>query len=410
MKEIEEALRTRFEALTPTMTEAELRRWAAAEARSLGGGGITLVSEITGLSRPRITRGIAELDDPEHTALVAAGGVRRPGAGRPRATTAQPKLAEALDKLVSPATRGDPETPLRWTSKSTEHLAAALRTQGFSVSADTVGALLKAQNYSLQAPRKTLEGGDHADRDAQFQFIASRTVTFQTAGQPVISVDCKKKELVGEFKNGGREWQPKGQPVPVNVYDFIDDALFKVNPYGIYDVARNEAWVSVGINHDTAEFAVSSIRQWWRRMGQRRYPEATRLYVTADGGGSNGSRNRLWKRELQRLADDTGLEIEVSHLPPGTSKWNKIEHRLFSQITLNWRGKPLSTLETVVSLIGATKTSTGLKVKAAADQKTYPTGIKVSDEEIEALNLARNEFHGEWNYVIKPRKKTGKKS
>jgi hypothetical protein len=406
----EEAVRARFEALAPTMTEAELRRWAAAEARSLGRGGITLVSEVTGVSRPRITRGIAELDDPEHTALVAAGGVRRPGAGRPRVTTTQPDLAAALDKLVSPATRGDPESPLRWTSKSTEHLASALRAQGFSISANAVGALLKEQGYSLQAPHKTLEGGDHPDRDAQFQFIASQTMAFQAAGQPVISVDCKKKELVGEFKNGGREWQPQGQPVPVNVYDFVTDALFKVNPYGIFDVARNEAWVSVGVDHDTAEFAVGSIRQWWRRMGQPRYKDATRVYITADGGGSNGSRNRLWKRELQRLADDTGLEIHVSHLPPGTSKWNKIEHRLFSQITLNWRGKPLSTLETVVSLIGATKTATGLKVKAAADQKTYRTGIKVSDAELKTLNMAKDAFHGEWNYVIKPRKGAEKNS
>ena len=385
------------------MTEAELRRWAATEARSLGWGGIALVSRVTGVSRPRIERGLAELDDPEHTALVAAGRVRRAGAGRPRATAAQPELAAALDRLVSPATRGDPESPLRWTSKSTEHLAAALRAQNFSVSADTVGRLLRAQNYSLQAPRKTLEGGDHPDRDAQFQHIATQTLSFQAAGQPVISVDCKKKELVGEFKNGGREWQPKGSPERVNVYDFVDDALFKASPYGVYDVGRNEAWVSVGIDHDTAEFAVGSIRQWWRRMGRPRYKAATRLYITADGGGSNGSRNRLWKRELQRLADDTGLEITVSHLPPGTSKWNKIEHRLFSQITLNWRGRPLSTLEVVVALIAGTTTETGLKVKAAADQKTYRTGIKVPDAEIKALNLERETFHGEWNYTIKPR-------
>lgn len=385
------------------MTEAELRRWAATEARSLGWGGIALVSRVTGVSRPRIERGLAELDDPEHTALIAAGRVRRAGAGRPRATAAQPELAAALDRLVSPATRGDPESPLRWTSKSTEHLAAALRAQTFSVSADTVGRLLRAQNYSLQAPRKTLEGGDHPDRDAQFQHIATQTLSFQAAGQPVISVDCKKKELVGEFKNGGREWQPKGSPERVNVYDFVDDALFKASPYGVYDVGRNEAWVSVGIDHDTAEFAVGSIRQWWRRMGRPRYKAATRLYITADGGGSNGSRNRLWKRELQRLADDTGLEITVSHLPPGTSKWNKIEHRLFSQITLNWRGRPLSTLEVVVALIAGTTTETGLKVKAAADQKTYRTGIKVTDAEIKALNLERETFHGEWNYTIKPR-------
>jgi hypothetical protein len=284
-----------------------------------------------------------------------------------------------------------------------EKLAAELQGEGFAVSPNTVGTMLKAQGYSLQAPRKTLEGGDHPDRDAQFQHISTRTLAMQAAEQPVVSVDCKKKELVGEFKNGGREWQPAGHPEAVNVYDFVSDALFKVSPYGIYDVTRNEGWVSVGIDHDTAEFAVSSIRQWWRRMGKARYPAATRLYVTADGGGSNGSRNRLWKRELQRLADDTGLEIEVSHLPPGTSKWNKIEHRLFSQITLNWRGKPLSTLEAVVSLIAATKTSTGLKVKAAADQKIYRTGIKISKQEMKELNLVKSEVLGDWNYVIKPR-------
>lgn len=405
--EAEALVRAKYASLAPVMGEAMTRLWAAAEARSLGHGGIACVMRATGLARDTIATGLREMDDPEHQARLAAGHIRRPGAGRKRQTELQPELAGALDRLVSPVTRGDPMSALRWSSKSTEKLAAELRGQGFEVSADTVGALLKAQDYSLQAPRKTLEGGDHPDRDAQFQHIAVRATAAQAAGQPVISVDCKKKELVGEFKNGGREWQPQGQPVPVNVYDFVSDALFKVSPYGIYDVTRNEGWVSVGIDHDTAEFAVSSIRQWWRRMGRAKYPAATRLYVTADGGGSNGSRNRLWKRELQCLADDTGLEIEVSHLPPGTSKWNKIEHRLFSQITLNWRGKPLTTLETVVSLIAATGTATGLKVKAAADQKVYRTGIKVSEQEMEALALVKHEFRGEWNYIIKPRVKVG---
>lgn len=292
---------------------------------------------------------------------------------------------------------------LRWTSKSTEKLARALCEQGFAVSADTVGRMLLAQGYRLQSTRKTIEGGDHPDRDAQFEQIAAQTQAAQAAGQPVVSVDCKKKELVGEFKNAGREWQPTGHPEAVNVYDFIDDALFKAVPYGVYDVTRNEGWVTVGIDHDTAEFAVSTLRQWWQRMGKSRYPGATRLYITADGGGSNGARNRLWKKSLQRMADDTGLEIQVSHFPPGTSKWNKIEHRLFNQITLNWRGKPLSTLETVVQLIAHTTTTTGLKVRANADHKKYPTGKKVSDAEMRSFNLIKNDFHGEWNYTIKPR-------
>jgi hypothetical protein len=289
---------------------------------------------------------------------------------------------------------------------STEKLATALRAEGFRVSADTVGQMLTAQGYSLQATRKTMEGGDHPDRDAQFQHIASEAARMQAAGQPVISVDCKKKEFIGPFKNAGREWQPAGKPEAVNVYDFPDMADGKAIPYGVYDVTRNEGWVSVGIDHDTAEFAVSTIRQWWRRMGQPRYKGATALYVTADGGGSNGARNRLWKSEMQRLADDTGLTIHVSHLPPGTSKWNKIEHRLFGQITTNWRGKPLVTLEAVVGLIASTTTATGLKVRAAADQKRYPTGKKVTEEEMAALALTRNDFHGEWNYSFTPRKKS----
>jgi hypothetical protein len=316
-------------------------------------------------------------------------------------------LEAALARLVDPTTRGDPGSPLRWTSKSKATLAAELRAEGFRVSANTVGALLRQQGYSLQAPRKRLEGGGHPDRDAQFRHIQQQVEAMQGAGQPVISVDCKKKELVGEFKNGGREWQPKGRPVSVNVYDFVDDALFKAIPYGVYDVTRDEAWVSIGISHETAAFAVDTIRHWWRQMGRRRYPAATALLITADGGGSNGARNRAWKVELQRLADRTGLTLHVCHLPPGTSKWNKIEHRLFNHITMNWRGRPLATLEAVVALIANTRTRTGLHVQAAANDKPYRTGRKVSDAEIQGLNLVRDDFHGEWNYAIHPRAKDG---
>jgi hypothetical protein len=405
----ETLVRTKFELLSPTMNEVQTRLWAAAEARAFGHGGQACVARATGLSLATIAAGLRDLADSEHRAQVAAGRVRRAGGGRKALTETQPELAAALERLVAPATRGDPMSPLRWTSKSTAKLATELCAEGFQISADTVGALLKAQDYSLQAPRKTLEGGEHPDRDAQFQQIAERTRAMQAAGQPVISVDCKKKELIGTFTNGGREWQPAGHPETVNVYDFISDALYKAIPYGVYDVTRNEGWVSVGIDHDTAEFAVSTIRQWWRAMGQPRYPDATALYITADGGGSNGARNRLWKHELQTFADATGLTIHVSHLPPGTSKWNKIEHRLFGQITLNWRGRPLTTLETVVSLIANTTTETGLKVRAAVDDKRYAVGRKITDAEFEALALFHEDFHGDWNYTITPRKKVAKK-
>ena len=403
--DVEESLRERYAALAPTLNEAQCRRWAAVEARVLGRGGVACVARAFGMSPHRVRAGLVELDDPAHAAQVAAGKIRRAGAGRPPAHTAHPALIAALERLVAPATRGDPMSPLRWSSKSTTKLAAALSAEGLPVSPDTVGRLLRAQGYSLQATHKTAEGGDHPDRDAQFQHIAAQTLAFQAAGQPVISVDCKKKELVGEFKNGGREWQPTGHPEAVNVYDFIDDALFKAIPYGVYDVTRNEGWVSVGIDHDTAEFAVATIRHWWRQMGHARYPEAAALYLTADGGGSNGSRNRLWKQQLQRLADDLRVRIQVSHLPPGTSKWNKIEHRLFGQITLNWRGKPLRSLEAVVGLIAHTTTDTGLKVRAAADQQSYPTGRKITDAEMKALALIKDDFHGEWNYTLQPRPK-----
>jgi len=312
-----------------------------------------------------------------------------------------PGLADALNRLIEPSTRGDPESPLRWTCKSTRVLAEELRSQGYPVSHEKVATMLRERRYSLQANRKVDEGGDHIDRDAQFQHIHARVTEFQAAGQPVVSVDAKKKELVGNYKNAGREWHPEGKAPEVKVYDFIGEQG-KVTPYGIYDLVRNEAWVSVGIDHDTSEFAVQSIRGWWKTMGKIAYPNATRLLITADGGGSNGSRMRLWKFELQRLANETGLEIEVCHFPPGTSKWNKIEHRLFSRISQNWRGRPLVDHETVVSLIGATTTTTGLCVKAELDPAAYEKGRKVSDDEMGALNLVRGEFHGEWNYRLAP--------
>jgi len=397
-------LRTKFEALAPSMSEVGQRLWAAVEARALGRGGVAVVARATGLRRARIVAGVRDLDDPTHATLRASGRVRRPGAGRPSATAFQPGLLAALDRLVEPTTRGDPMSALRWTSKSKTKLATELTAQGFLVSPNTVGALLHQQRYSLQAPRKLLEGGDHPDRDAQFRHLQARVAALQAAGQPVVSVDCKKKELVGTFQTGGQEWQPQGQPVPVNVYDFVSDAVCKVSPYGVYDVTRNEGWVSVGTDHDTARFAVNSIREWWRRMGRQRYAAATEILITADGGGSNSSRGRLWKLELQRFADRTGLTVHVCHLPPGTSKWNKIEHRLFSQITLNWRGRPLETLEIVVQLIAHTRTDTGLRVRAAADEKPYPTKVKVSDQTMRELRLVRDDFHGNWNYSLLPRR------
>ena len=403
--DIEIQVQAKFALLSPTMRESDARLWAAAEARVLGHGGISLVSRATGMSRNTVLAGLRDLDDPARVAHLAAGRIRRPGAGPKPRTETYPEMLAALDRLVSPVTRGDPMSELRWSSKSMAKLAHELNEQGFPVGPDTVGTLLKAQGYSLQGTHKTMEGGDHPDRDQQFQHIATETQRMQADEQPVISVDCKKKELVGDFKNAGREWQPEGHPEAVNVYDFVDDALFKAIPYGVYDVTRNEGWVSVGVDHDTAEFAVHTIRQWWQRMGKKRYEDATELYIVADGGGSNGSRNRLWKHEVQRLADDTGLTIHVSHLPPGTSKWNKIEHRMFGQITLNWRGKPLTTLEVVVGLIGHTTTLTGLTIRAVADQKLYPTGIKVTDQQVKRLAITRDEFHGEWNYSFEPRRK-----
>lgn len=395
-------VRTKFRALSPVMDERLTRLWAGAEADALGDGGIAIVERATGLSRTTIRAGRDELQAGVSPDDVI--GVRRSGGGRPRLEEARPEIVEALETLVDPVTRGDPESPLRWTSKSTRTLAAELTAQGYPVSPQKVGQLLNVSGYSLQATQKTIEGTDHPDRDAQFEFINDRVDACQGRGAPVISVDTKKKELVGAFARGGREWQPSGDPVRVRVHDFIDDTLGKVIPYGVYDLARNTGWVSIGVDHDTPAFAVESIARWWRYMGKKTYPDARELLITADAGGSNSARARLWKVELQRFADRTGLTISVSHFPPGTSKWNKIEHRLFCHITENWRGRPLIDHETVVQLIGSGRTTTGLTVKAKLDTRTYPLGVKVPNAEMDNLLLTRAVFHGDWNYTIHPRK------
>lgn len=400
-----ERVKEKFEALRPLLDERRLRLWAAAEARSLEHGGIKAVAEVCGISRRSVERGIAELSrlkaSDRAMAPLAANRARRPGGGRKTLLARRPNLLAELECLVDSATRGDPMSPLRWTSKSTEKLACEL-SRGGCISPRSVAQLLKRAGYSLQSVRKTHEGGRHEDRNEQFEYINTSVKTFQLQGDPVISIDAKKKELVGNFANKGREWQPKGRPEEVNVYDFVDKDLGKVTPYGVLDVAANEGWVSVGIDHDTAEFAAESIRTWWREMGCGRYPKAKRLLITADGGGSNGVRVRLWKKALQTLATSLELEIHVCHFPPGTSKWNKIEHRMFCQITQNWRGRPLTSRQVVVNLIGQTTTKTGLRIKAALDEKTYPIKQQVSDEEMAAIKITRHDFHGEWNYYISP--------
>ena len=401
----ERILAEKFEMVAVVMGEAQRRIWAATEALAIGRGGVSAVQRATGIARSTIVRGIAEIKSGEVDRLAQTGRTRRPGAGRRPVEDSQPGLVEALETLLDPITRGDPESPLRWTTKSTQKLAAALKERGFFVSARTVAMLLHKLGYSLQSTRKRLEGTSHPDRDAQFRYIAKHTIAFLRRQEPVISVDTKKKELVGAFKNGGQEWQPSGRPVSVNVHDFPSQADGKAVPYGVYDIAENTGFVSVGVASDTAEFAVASIRGWWEQLGCTRYPEARHLLVTADCGGSNGYRSRLWKAELQRFADDTGLAIRVAHFPPGTSKWNKIEHRLFCQITTNWRGRPLLSHQVVVDLIAATTTTTGLKVFARLDPHTYASGRTVTDKEIETLKLRRATFHGEWNYVIHSRKK-----
>jgi len=397
----EEDVRAKFVALEPVMDERMRRLWAGAEAEGLGRGGIALVERATGMSRTTIRAGRDELRRGVHPSDVVH--VRRPGAGRPALVEVEPELPFALESLVDPVTRGDPQSALRWTSKSTRKLAEELFEQGYQVSSRKVGELLRELGYSLQANRKTTEGSSHPDRNAQFEFINDRVESHQARGAPVISVDTKKKELVGDFKNNGREWQPAGEPVPVRVHDFIDRALGKAIPYGVYDLAKNVGWVSVGVDHDTSAFAVRSIASWWRTMGRKTYTDATELLITADGGGSNGYRRRLWKVELQKFADRTGLTIGVSHFPPGTSKWNKIEHRLFCHVTQNWRGRPLVDLETVVQLIGSTRTSEGLRVKAALDTRQYPIGITVTNATMNNLALIKSDFHGDWNYTLKPR-------
>ena len=400
----------KFQALSGWLDEATLRLWAAVEARALGHGGVSTVASAVGMSRTTIYAGLRELAmTPSNGEWVAMrkDRVRARGGGRKKLTAKDPTLLRDLDALVEPTTRGDPQSPLRWTCKSTPRLAKELVAQGHPVSQRTVCDLLAALGYSLQATRETHEGGHQADRDAQFSHIAATAAQYQTAGDPVVSVDTKKKELVGDFRNHGREWQPKGRPEDVRVHDFIDPQLGKVAPYGVYDVGANQGWVSVGITHDTATFAVESIRRWWREMGQPLYPTARRLLITADCGGSNGYRVRLWKVELQKLADELGLLVQVCHFPPGTSKWNKIEHRMFCHITQNWRGRPLVSREVVVNLIGNTTTTTGLRIQAQRDDRDYPAGVKVSDQELAALSLERDEFHGEWNYRLKPRRLGG---
>ena len=398
----EDNVRAKFDALREGMTEALRRRWAATEAQSLGHGGATIVARAIGMSLPTVRRGIRELEEGVALDLDRS---RQLGGGRKRVEETDPTLCAELERLVAPYTRGDPQSPLTWTCKSTHSLASELRACGHPVTAPVVARLLHQMDYSLQANRKTREGSSHPDRNAQFEHISAKVASFQRAKEPVVSVDTKKKELVGDFRNGGQEWRRKRKPRDVRVHDFMDKKLGKVAPYGVYDIFRNEGWVNVGISSDTAEFAVESLRRWWRLMGSRVYPRATKILVTADGGGSNSSRSRLWKVCLQHFVDEIGLSISVCHFPPGTSKWNKIEHRLFNHITSNWRGQPLVSHEVVVNLIGNTKTSAGLHVEAALDVHTYTKGIKVSDAKLDEVQLKRDRFHGEWNYTIKPNRK-----
>jgi transposase len=392
-------IREKYLALRDALDERARRLWAATEARAAGRGGFTAVLQATGMSSRTLARGMRELDSGEK---LPSTRVRRPGGGRKSAKILDPSLVVALEELVEPVTRGDPESPLRWTSKSLRRLSEELRAQGYQASHTLVGQLLREAGYSLQANRKTREGANHPDRNAQFEQINRRVRRQLKRDEPAISVDTKKKELVGDFKNGGQEWRPKGEPEEVRVHDFLDREKGKAIPYGVYDLGANKGWVSVGVDHDTASFAVNTIRRWWRNMGRRTYPQANSLLITADSGGSNGVRLRLWKWELQRFADDTGLTVHVCHLPPGTSKWNKIEHRMFSFISKNWRGKPLLTHATIVNLISATRTRKGLTVRCVLDRKKYPKKIKVTDEQMQTLRLTPDRFHGDWNYTIRP--------
>jgi Rhodopirellula transposase DDE domain len=396
-------IRSRWQLAAPFLDERGRRVFAANEALALGFGGVTATALATGIARSTINRGIDELQSARGD---IGRRVRRPGGGRKRAVDLQPGLPAALEALIEAAIRGDPCSPLRWVSRSQRHLVKALAERGFKASQRVVANLLRDLNYSCQANSKTREGGEHPDRDAQFNHINATVKAAIAAGEPAISVDTKKKELVGDFKNNGRELRPKGQPEAVRVHDFMIPELGKAAPYGVYDIAANHGWVSVGIDADTAALAVESIRRWWYKLGRARYPDATCLTITADGGGSNGTRVRLWKRELQRFADETGLKVTVAHLPPGTSKWNKIEHRLFAFITMNWRGKPLVSHQVIVQLIGSTTTEAGLKVCCELDANQYPKGLKVSDAEMQAINISRDEFQGAWNYTISPKQQT----
>ena len=392
-------LKEKVTALLPYLYERQRRLFWAVEARALGHGGVVRVARAAGVSRPTIQQGLRELTG----SVAPPERVRRVGGGRKSLAERNPALLIDLEGLVDPDTRGDPMSPLRWTCKSTRQLAGALRERGQAVGYRTVAALLDQAGYSLQAATKTLEGNQHPDRDAQFRYLNDQVKAFLAASQPVVSVDAKKKELVGTFKNGGREWQPQGQPEPVNVHDFPDKQVGKAIPYGVYDVGRNAGWVTVGRDHDTATFAVASLRRWWQAVGRGAYQGAERLLICADGGGSNGYRVRLWKVELQQFADASGLAVTVCHLPPGTSKWNKIEHRLFAHISMNWRGRPLVSHEIIVDLIGTTTTATGLRVQAELDPGEYPTKVKVSDDELATVRLTPHAFHGEWNYTVTPR-------
>jgi Rhodopirellula transposase. len=396
--QVGESVARRYAVLRPHLDERQRRLVLAAEAAELGRGGIAVVARATGTHPDTVARGVRELDG----GAEPSARVRKPGGGRKPAADTDPGLAPALTALVAPETRGDPESPLVWTTKSTRNLADALTAQGHPVSDRTVARMLRAQGFSLQANAKVIEGRQHVDRDAQFGYLNAQVIDHLAEGAPVVSVDTKKKELVGEFHNGGREYQPTKSPVKVNVHDFPDPELGKAIPYGIYDVSANTGWVSVGADHDTSAFAVETLRRWWTTVGAHRYPTADRLLICADGGGSNGYRVRAWKVELARLAAETGLTITVCHLPPGTSKWNKIEHRLFSQITLNWRGRPLTSHQIIVDLIGATRTATGLTVRAELDTGTYPTGIRYTKAQVDALPITRHDFHGEWNYTVAP--------
>lgn len=398
--ETNDIIKARIEAVLPILNERQRRIYLSAEAQSIGWGGKSKISQLSSYTRRTIAKGVTEITDKEDDTLK--NRIRKEGGGRKKTVELQPEILKAIENLVSPHTLGDPMNPLIWTSKSIRKIASELLVLGYKVSHEVVRQCLIGLGYSLQANKKTKEGGDSPDRDAQFEFINELAKRFAENNDPVISVDCKKKELIGEYKNNGQEWTPVKQPTEVNVYDFIDRTNGKASPYGVYDIQNNRAWVNVGISSDTAAFAVSTISDWWENEGKILYPSSSRLYINADGGGSNGSRNHLWKSELQQFSNNTGLSIHVSHFPPGTSKWNKIEHRLFAFISKNWRAKPLTSLLVIISLIRATTTTRGLTVNAKLDEKVYLTGVKVTEEEKEKLNILRHDFHGDWNYVISP--------